>query len=82
MDEHEFDVLDELYFVISFEYLFDKLESDEFRPRNVLISLFRKDWVRVYKSMDEGLANFDLQNNFKSYFYLASKKGLLAHNSQ
>ncbi|MEP1097486.1 MAG: hypothetical protein ABJG78_20385 [Cyclobacteriaceae bacterium] len=80
MDEAEFDLLDELYFVTSFEELKANTDMSEAKIQDTLISLASKNWICVYENSNEELADFDLISNFKSYLYLASKKGLLAHN--
>jgi len=82
MDDAEFDLLDELYFVTSFEELQANTDMSEAKIRDTLISLAGRGWICVYENSDEELADFDLMGNFKLYFYLASKKGLLAHNKQ
>ncbi|MEP5612370.1 MAG: hypothetical protein ABJP45_08975 [Cyclobacteriaceae bacterium] len=82
MDEAEFDLLDELYFVTSFSELRANTEMSETKIQNTLVSLASKGWICVYENSEEEVAEFDLISNFKSYFYLASKKGLLAHNKQ
>lgn len=81
MKETEFEVLDELYFVISFEELLSAVELDEEELLEVLIELARKEWIRIYDSSDNELDKYNLRESYHSYFYLASKKGLFAHNS-
>lgn len=82
MDEAEFELLDELYFVTSYDELKNNIEFTEDEILTILKSLTAKGWVRVYENSDKELDDFDLISNFKSYFYLASKKGLIAHNKQ
>ena len=82
MDDIEFDVLDELYFVISFQDLQSNLDLDAEEILDTLIKLTSNGWVRVYENSEDELDEYDLISNFKTYFYLASKKGLLAHNKQ
>lgn len=82
MDDVEFDVLDELYFVISYDELRSNAGLPDDELQDVLIKLVAKQWVRVYKSADEEIDDYNLSADFKSYYYLASKKGLLAHNRQ
>ena len=82
MTDSEFDVLDELYFVISFEELKIATELDTETLRNVLQSLLDKAWVKCFRDRTQSLSaeevNFD--NDYMDYYYLASKEGLLAHN--
>ncbi len=82
MDNEEYDILDELYFVISYTELEDNLDMTEESIMKTLIKLASKGWIRIYENSDKELDDFDLISNFKSYYYLASKKGLLAHNRQ
>ena len=82
MKDSEFDLLDELYFMISYPELIENVELTENEIRNTLISMATKGWIRIYNNSDEELDEFDLIANFRSYFYLASKKGLLEHNRQ
>ncbi|MFZ9046714.1 MAG: hypothetical protein ACO2ZZ_12715 [Cyclobacteriaceae bacterium] len=83
MSEEEFDVLDELYFVISYDELKSNIEwsTDELVP--VLSVLYKKGLIRVLFGVDDEVPveQVNLLNNFDNYHYLASKKGLLAHNS-
>ena len=82
MDDAEFDLLDELYFVTSYHELEQSIDMPTNDIRDTLISLAAKGWIRVYENSDKELDEFDLISNFKIYSYLASKKGLLAHNRQ
>lgn len=80
----EFDVLDELYFVTSFQQLQEALGIKENKLKLVLQTLLNKEWVKCYLDhSEELLANeVDLENNYKTYSYLATKAGLLAHNGR
>lgn len=84
MSDEEFDVMDELYFVQSFDYLISELEIEESEMAKVLAQLVSKGWVKCLKGMDEEVpeAELDLAHNYANYFYLATKKGLLAHNGR
>lgn len=83
MTEDEFDVLDELYFVLSFTELVDASGFEKQKLVPVLDSLYKKGWLKVYRDMDQEEApdKTDIFKKHDSYLYLASKKGLLAHNS-
>lgn len=84
MTDVEFDVMDELYFVQSFDYLTEELSmsADEIKP--VLKELLDRGWIKCLYNMNDEVfkesLNFDLE--FKNYYYLASKAGLLAHNGR
>ena len=84
MTDDEFNIIDELYFVTSYQDLKEGCQlSDEVLQTN-LISLVKEGLVRVYKNVDEAseLQQINLKDHFKKYFYLASKKGLFEHNTQ
>ena len=76
-------ILDELYFLISYEELRQKVDLTEEVFRSALGKMVDKQWVRCYKKVDEDLdwEDVDFENQFANYHYLASKAGLLAHNS-
>lgn len=84
MTDLEFDVLDELYFVISFQDLQDTLGLEEEALSAVLYDLIAKGWVKCLESFSETLTptKEDFIQNYRNYQYLATKAGLLAHNSR
>ena len=84
MTDQEFDVLDELYFVQPYEYLKDELEMADEELLKTLSGLHQKGWLKCYSAMDQEVFEGDLNlaENYRSYFYLASKKGLMAHNGR
>ncbi|UXP30849.1 hypothetical protein N6H18_10840 [Reichenbachiella agarivorans] len=83
MSDHEYDVLDELYFLISFDELKNSvgMEDDEIRP--VLDKLHKKGWLKCFEEPDVEIdpKNVDLEINYHKYHYLATKAGLKAHTS-
>lgn len=82
MTELEYDVIDELYFVTAYSELQQKFSSHE-ELGAVLKTLVLKGWVKCLKTVSEELI-FDekeFDESFPDYFYLATKAGLLAHNS-
>lgn len=83
MSDLEFEVLDQLYFLISFHELEESLSIEQGELITILDDMIKKDWIRVYRSEDVELSTveLDLKNNYNEYRYLASKKGLFAHNS-
>ena len=83
MSDLEYDVLDELYFVQSYSQLRETLQWDDQMLKSTIESLLQKDWIRCYSSPTEELLgnDIDLETRFQSYYYLASKAGLFAHNS-
>lgn len=85
MSELEFDLLDELYFVQPFTYIQKTLKLEEAQLKEGLFLLFQKGWIKCYNSDHTEVLNpneEDFQKNYKSYHYLASKEGLLKHNSR
>ncbi len=84
MTNHEFDVLDELYFVTSFQVLKEHVSLSEPELKQTLGQLLEKQWVKCFKSASEELLSNEVnfERDYKHYFYLATKTGLLAHNSR
>lgn len=82
MSEEEFDLLDELYFVKSFDELLQSTAWQADKLIRVLETLKMKEWVRPVSLMDGEHVpeDFDIVSNPRKYYYLATKKGLLAHN--
>ncbi|MEO9485012.1 MAG: hypothetical protein ABJG47_16250 [Ekhidna sp.] len=84
MTDEEFEIIDELYFVTTYSDLKATTDLTDDQLKDNLIQMAQRGWVRVYKSVDEEseLEQLDMENDFQSYYYLASKKGLFEHNSQ
>ena len=84
MTDLEFDVLDELYFVISFDELKSATELDTETLRKVLLGLLHKGWIKCFRDRIESLSpeEVNFEHDYMRYYYLASKEGLLAHNGQ
>ena len=83
LTDAEYDILDELYFVTPYETLRVETGYDEGDLKSNLIRLVEEGLVKVYLSMDEEAEDsVDMEKLFRSYYYLASKKGLFAHNSK
>lgn len=84
MSDEEFDVLDELYFVQPFSYLIEELQMEEDDLKQVLRSLLQKGYIKCFFNMNDEVFDDQLnfEEEFKNYHYLASKKGLLAHNGR
>ena len=84
MTNSEFDTLDELYFTISFEELKSRLSVEEGELKEELFGLIQKGWVKcLQNSTDEEINDLDnFKEEYKNYNYLATKAGLLAHNSR
>ncbi len=82
MTNIQFEIIDELYFVISFQELLAQLDLDIELLVDELHKLHQKGWIRIYDGIDKELENHMLINeSFSKYRFLASKKGLSEHNS-
>jgi hypothetical protein len=83
MTENEFDVLDELYFLQSYQYLLNTLQIEDDILKSTLQELISKGWVRCYITPSDEVEfnRSTFEKEYKDYHYLASKAGLLAHNS-
>jgi len=83
MSDLEFDVLDELYFVQSFDQLKLTLDWEDDLLRDTLRKLLNKKWIRCYLHPNEEIFgdDIDFEPSYRKYYYLASKEGLFAHNS-
>lgn len=84
MTDHEYEILDELYFVISFEELKQRLTIDESELKQTLNSLLDQEYIKCFSNVSDELPHEDVnfENNYQNYHYLVSKEGLFAHNSR
>ncbi|WP_299255272.1 transporter [uncultured Cytophaga sp.] len=84
MSDLEFEIIDNLYFVQRFEALIKEVGIDEKIMQKTLLDLFQKGWVKVMDMQtDEEILDADVwTKNYSNYFYLATKKGLFAHNTK
>lgn len=82
MTDSEFDLLDELYFVQSFDYLKKVLGWDDLQLLYVLQSLYQKGLIKCLSGPDqERFDQVNVLSEGKNLLYLATKKGLMAHNT-
>jgi len=82
MTDLEFQILDELYFLIHYTTLENRIKS--VKLKTYLKEMVEKEWISIFKNDNEveiEYHNANFEDNFKSYYYLATKKGLLKHNS-
>jgi hypothetical protein len=84
MTDREYEILDALYFTISFDVLIRELETEEMKLIEELLELIRKGWVKcLEKNSEQEVEVLELvKMNYKEYNFLASKKGLMIHNSR
>lgn len=84
MSEIEYDLLDEMYFLVSFQHLLNETPYDEPSIKAALKAMLEKGWIRCYEGNEEqpisDTAAFE--QAYQHYRYLATKEGLLVHNSQ
>ncbi|MEQ8239061.1 MAG: hypothetical protein RIA69_07595 [Cyclobacteriaceae bacterium] len=82
MTDEEFEILDELYFVQKYEYLFNELNLTKDVLVENLIALYHKGWIKILSDVDLEASRDQIKPaNLEKYYFLATKKGLLAHNS-
>lgn len=84
MTDLEFDVLDELYFVQSFAELQEETGLEAGTLKKVLEEMYYKGWVRCMKDPEGGEQHHGqgFPDTYSTTYFLASKEGLLAHNSR
>lgn len=84
MTEIEFDILDELYFVASYKDLRITLSLSDEELCQGLQSLLKRGYIRIMYP-DQDTEHAYEPNTFskhcQDYFYLATKAGLVVHNS-
>lgn len=81
MTDLEFDLLDELYFVISFQEILATLSWSSEVLSEELEKLLQKEWIKTIER--ETMLELTLvppTADYHKYLFLATKKGLLAHN--
>ncbi len=82
MDDREFDLLDELYFVQEYSYLKQILGWEDVILLETLNSLYKKGLIKcLSRPDDERFDQVDVFLEGKNLFFLATKKGLMAHNT-
>ncbi|MBC3542303.1 hypothetical protein ACFSC6_13980 [Rufibacter sediminis] len=85
MTDQEFDILDELYFVTSFEELQKELGLPEEELREALRGLISMNYIKCLFPDQDTEVPFDPDHFAREghqYFFLATKEGLLTHNSK
>ena len=84
MTDQEYEIMDELYFVISFRELMEKLLLEEVELKVSLSALLEKQYIKCFNNVSDEIPpeHIDFENNYRNYHYLASKEGLFAHNTR
>ncbi|GAB3646864.1 hypothetical protein GCM10028791_07880 [Echinicola sediminis] len=82
MSEEEFELMDELYFVQSYVYLKETLSWEDEALLSTLQRLYSKELIKCLSGPDEEIfGQVSIPEKGKNYYYLATKKGLMAHNT-
>ena len=83
MSDLEFDVLDELYFIQPFDTVRKATQLEDRELKEVLEKMQVKGWIRCFMTASDEVPSeeIDIQTKYREYLYLASKSGLLAHNT-
>lgn len=82
MSDAEFDLLDELYFVQSYHYVKESLGWEDHVLLETLDSLYQRGMIKCLITPDEELFDgVDIYLEGKKLYFLATKKGLMAHNA-
>ncbi len=82
MSDEEFDLLDELYFVQPYSVIQEALAWEDGKMLDTLVLLKDKGWIKCFTAPDrECFDSINLHEVGKELLYLASKKGLMAHNT-
>ncbi|MGM0580357.1 MAG: hypothetical protein ACQETL_06740 [Bacteroidota bacterium] len=82
MNDQEIDLLDELYFVQSYNEVKDALEWKDEELQKHLFSLYQKEYIKILINQDEDYkGRIELSSiPWNDLYFLATKKGLLEHN--
>lgn len=82
MSDQEFDLLDELYFVQNYDFIKESLGWDDGLLQTTLNSLYQSGLIKCLTTPDsERFDVVDIFSEGKNLYYLATKKGLMAHNT-
>ena len=85
MTEIQFDIVDELYFVTSFEALAETLSLPENALKAELWQLVKQGFVKSFFPDADNEVSFsetEFEEKCSQCLFLATKAGLLAHNSR
>lgn len=84
MTDFEFELIDALYFTLPFGQLKAELDWEEHVLKEELLKLIQKGWVKCLESItDEEVEDLKkIEVNYRNLSFLATKEGLLEHNSR
>ena len=77
-------MIDALYFTLTFDQLQKELGWDAELLKKELQSLIHKGWVKgLQRETEEEIDDYSqFERTYSLYLYLATKDGLMAHNSR
>ncbi|WP_186754830.1 hypothetical protein [Echinicola salinicaeni] len=82
MSDEEYELLDELYFVQPYGYLKETLNWEDEELLATLQELHSRELIKCMVGPDEELfEGIDIAGQGKNYYFLATKKGLMEHNT-
>ncbi|MCC9137501.1 hypothetical protein ACFSKU_15345 [Pontibacter silvestris] len=84
MSDNEFDILDELYFVVAYSDLRSSLAFSDEDICEGLKSLLEKGYIKILYPDQDTEQDYNqeaFEKHYKDYYYLATKSGLVVHNS-
>lgn len=84
MTEVEFEILDELYFVASYADLTGSISLSDEELCAGLQALLEKGYIKILYPDQDTEHTYDADSfgmQWQDYFYLATKTGLVRHNS-
>lgn len=84
MTDLEFEILDEIYFLEGFERIRQKLGLEASLLKETLKRMIEKGWVKCFANghTEVIMDTEDFEEKYQTYHYLATKEGLLVHNSR
>ncbi|WKV11586.1 hypothetical protein [Marivirga harenae] len=83
MNDQEIDLMDELYFVQSYNEVKDALGWENESLQTHLLALNQKEYIKILVNHDEEYPHQIKDRNsvpWNDLYFLATKKGLLEHN--
>ncbi|PZX56562.1 hypothetical protein [Algoriphagus chordae] len=82
MNDEEFDLMDELYFVQPYGYLLETLGWEDDLLLKTLQKLYSQGYIKCLDDPDkERFGATDILKEGKGLYFLATKNGLMAHNT-
>jgi hypothetical protein len=83
MEDIFYDILEELYFIQTFDGIVEKLNLESNVLQRYLWKMYDLGLIKTMVNFDEEIEQNEeeFERNFKKYHYIASKKGLMWHNS-